>query len=172
MDFSHCFQSEDVEFIWSYLNALIKDAINKFVPTSPTSYNKQPKWFNSNIQHHHIKSLRTLRCKLNKCPTENNKKYEDFSNLLQAKINSAKANYKSDLITAFANNNNSKVYKYIRSLAKSHTVPPTLHHDSIIADSDIDKANICNNYVYSVFTQISTNHLLPTGNLNHLPHNY
>ena len=37
VDFSHCFQSEDVEFIWSYLNALIKDAINKFVPTSPIS---------------------------------------------------------------------------------------------------------------------------------------
>ena len=69
--------------------------------TSPTSYNKQLKWFNSNIQHH-IKCLRTLRRKLNKCPTENKKKkYEDFSNLLQAKINPAKANYESDLIIAF-----------------------------------------------------------------------
>ena len=92
VDFSHCFQSEDIEFIWSYLNALIKDVINKFVPTSPTSYNKQPIWFNSNIQHH-IKCLRTLRGKLSNCPTENNKKkYKDFSNLLQTKINSAKAN--------------------------------------------------------------------------------
>ena len=57
-----------------------------------------------------------------------------------------------------------------RSLAKSSTIPPTLHHNSTIADSDLDKANICNNYFYSVFTQISTNQLLPTGNLNHLPH--
>ena len=102
---------------------------------------QQPIWFNSNIQHH-IKCLRTLRCKLNKCPTENNKKYENSSNLLQAKINSAKANYESDLITAFANNN-SRVCKYIMSLAKSHTIPPTLQHDFIVADSDIDKANTC-----------------------------
>ena len=34
MDFSLCFQSEDIEFIWPYLNTLIKDAIYNFIPTS------------------------------------------------------------------------------------------------------------------------------------------
>ena len=29
VDFLHCFQSEDIEFVWLHLNALIKDAINK-----------------------------------------------------------------------------------------------------------------------------------------------
>ena len=89
--------------------------------------------------------MRTLKCKLSKRPTENNKmKYDNSSNLLQAKISSVKTNYESDIITALTNNNNSKVYKYIsyRSLAKSHTFPLTLHHDSIVADSDIAKANI------------------------------
>ena len=43
------FWFEDIEFIWSYLNGLIKDAINKFVPTFPTSFNKEPIWFNSHI---------------------------------------------------------------------------------------------------------------------------
>ena len=54
VDFLLCFQSEDIEFIWLYLNTLIKDAIYNFVPTSQTFhsltfYNKQPIWFNSNI---------------------------------------------------------------------------------------------------------------------------
>ena len=97
-------------------------------------------------------------------------KYENSSNLLQTKISSAKANYESDLITSFANNNNSKVYKYIRSLTKSHTIPPTLHHGSIVADSDADKANIFNNYFYSVFTQASTDLSLPTKNSSNLAH--
>ena len=111
--------------------------------------NKQPNWFNSNIRHH-IKCLRTLWHKLNKHPTDYNKmKYKNSSNLLQTKISSA--NYESDLITSFASNNNSKVYKYIRGLTKSHTIPPTLHHGFIIADSDTDKANIFNDYFYSGF---------------------
>ncbi|MCY3929513.1 MAG: reverse transcriptase family protein [Acidobacteria bacterium] len=162
IDLSPCLQSEDIEFIWSYLNALIKDAIVKFVPTVPTCYNKQPTWFNSDIRHH-IKCLRTLKRKLNKRPTNNNKvKYENSSNLLQAKISSAKANYESNLISAFANNNNSKIYKYIRSLTKSHSIPPTLHYNSISADSDLDKANIFNDYFYSVFTQAPTNYPTPS----------
>ena len=116
-----------------------------------------------------IKCLRTLRRKLNKRPTDNNKtKYENSSNLLQAKLSSAKTNYESDLITAFANNNNSRVYKYIRSLTKSHTIPPTLHHNSMVADSDIDKANMFNDYFYSVFTQATTNQSFPIDNSSHL----
>ena len=97
-------------------------------------------------------------------------KYENSSNVLQTKISSAKVNKKSDLITSFANNNNSKVYKYVRSLTKSHTIPSTLHHGSIVADSDTDKANVFNDYFYSVFTQASTDLSLPTKNPSHLSH--
>ena len=86
----------------------------------------------------------------------------------QKSCSSAKTNYESDLITAFMNNNNLRVYKYIRSLTKSHAIPPTQHHDSIVADSDIDKANIFNEYYYSVFTQAATNQSLPIDNSSHL----
>ena len=95
-------------------------------------------------------------------------KYENSSNLLQAKITSAKANYESDLIMAFANNNNPRVYKYIRSLTKSHIIPPTLHYNCKIADSNIDKANMFNDYFYSVFTQAATDQSLPIENPSHL----
>ena len=87
-------------------------------------------------------------------------KYENSSNLLQTKISSAKANYESDLITSFANNNNSKVYKYIRSLTKFHTISPTLHHGSIVADSDADKANIFNDYYFLLRLQLICHCLL------------
>jgi len=120
----------------------------KFVPTILTRLNKQPIWFNSEI-YHHTNRLRTLKCKLNKHPTLNNKlKYENSSNLLQTKINSAKANYESNLISAFANTNNSKVYKYIR---KSHSTTPTMHYNSTTANSDLEKVNALNDYTFTLF---------------------
>ena len=134
IDLSPCLQSEDSEFIWSYLVTVIMDAIYKFVPTVPTRLNKQPIWFNSDIRHH-TNCLRALKRNFNQHPTLYNKlKYENSSNLLQDKISSAKANYESNLIFTFTTTNNSKVYKYIRSLTKSHSTPPTLHYNSTTAN--------------------------------------
>ena len=162
VDLSPCFQSKDIEFIWSYLSAIIKDAIYKFIPVAPIHYNKQPVWFNSDIRHH-INCLRTLRRKLNKHPTNNNKtKYNNSSTLLQTKIRSAKDNYESNLVASFTNTNNSKIYKYIRSLSKSNPIPPTMHHNGIFVNTDSDKANIFNDYFYSVFTQSSPDYLPPS----------
>ena len=159
VDLSPCYQSEDIEFIWSYLSTIIKDAINRFVPVVSVCHNKQPAWFNSDIRHH-INCLRTLKRKFNKHPTTNNKaKYENSCNLLQAKINSAKDTYESTLINSFTDVNNSKIYKYIRSLSKSNSMPPTLHHNYTSADSDSEKANTFNDYFYSVFVQPPSNPL-------------
>ena len=88
IDFSPCYQTEDIEFIWSYLS---KDAMNIFIPVVPIHYNKQPAWFNSDIQYH-INCFRTLGRKLNKHPTNNNQT-NNSSNLHQEKISSAKDNY-------------------------------------------------------------------------------
>jgi len=137
------------------------DAIYKFVPTVPTRLNKQPIWFNSDIRHH-TNCLRALKRNFNQHPTLYNKlKYENSSNLLQDKISSAKANYESNLIFTFTTTNNSKVYKYIRSLTKSHSTPPTLHCNLTTANSDLEKANALNDYFYSIFSSASTNHHLP-----------
>jgi len=81
--------------------------MNIFIPVAPMHYNKQP---TSDIWHH-INCLRTLRRKLNKHPTNHNQvKYDNSSNLLQAKISSAKDNYESSQITSFADVSNSKIY--------------------------------------------------------------
>jgi len=87
-------------------------------------------------------------------------KYENSSNFLQDKISSAKANYKSNLVSTFTNNNNSKVYKYIRSLTKSHSTLPTLHYNLTTANSDLEKANWYTKWLF--FSSASTNHLPPS----------
>ena len=86
-DFNPCFQSDDIEFVWSFISTLIKNAINQFVPMTVIHHNHQPKWFNSDIRHH-IKCLHTLKRKYNKHPTNNNKvKIEESETLLQPKLN-------------------------------------------------------------------------------------
>jgi len=115
-------------------------------------YNKQPAWFNSDIQHH-INCLRTLRCKLNRHRNNNNKiKYNNSCNLLQAKISSAKDDYEPNLVASFTNTYNSKIYKYIRSLSKSNSIPPTMHRN----------CSIFNDYFYSVFTQAPPDYSPPS----------
>ena len=42
---------------------------------------------------------------------------------------------------------------YIKNIAKSTSLPSTLFHDSIPANSDSAKANAFNNYFHSVFNQ-------------------
>ena len=52
--------------------------------------------------------------------------------------------------------------KYIRSVSKSNSIPPTLHHNSISADTDSEKVNTFNGYFYSAFTQPPSYHLPPS----------
>ena len=132
--------------------------MNMFIPVAPIHYNKQHTWFNSDIQHH-INCLRTLRCKLNKNPTNNNLvKYDNSTNPLHS---SAKDNYESRLIISFANTNNSKIYKYIRSVSKSSSIPSTMYSNSTSANTELEKANIFNDYFYSVFTQAPSDFSTP-----------
>ena len=61
-DFSSCFQSHTIEFIWSYIESTLVNAINRFIPQITIHNNHQPKWFTPKIRHH-IKCVRTLRQK-------------------------------------------------------------------------------------------------------------
>ena len=60
-----------------------------------------------------------------------------------------KIQYESDLIFNYANHSNPVIYHYIRSFTKSATIPSTVYLD---ANSDLTKANLFNQYFYSVFT--------------------
>ena len=74
---------------------------------------------------HHIKCLHILKRKYNKCSTDSNKvKFGESENLLQAKISQdSKFNYEANLVSTYANNNNSKFYGYIKNITKSDSLP-------------------------------------------------
>jgi len=73
--------------------------------TLTKSYHQnQPKWFNSSIRHN-TNCVWTLWCKYTKHPTKQNEiKLTNLENLLQAEINSAKADNESTLISNFSHN--------------------------------------------------------------------
>ena len=61
-DFSVCFQSSDVDTVWSTLKLLILYAMELFIPKVRLKTHQYPKWFTSDIRHS-INCLRTLRRK-------------------------------------------------------------------------------------------------------------
>jgi len=53
----------------------------------------------------------------------------------------------------------------VRNITKSSPIPSTVIHGEMLANQDIDKTNLFNKYIYSVFSQSS--YSLP--NFNYLP---
>ena len=58
-DFSPCFQSHNIEIIWSYNKSTLINAMYQFIPQIKIHSNQQPRWFTSEIRHH-VKCLHTL----------------------------------------------------------------------------------------------------------------
>ena len=79
----------------------------------------------------------------------------------------------SSLIHNFAMNRDSKIYEYIKQFTKSHTLPLQLHLGANVANTDYDKAELFNQYFFSVFTnsdfQVPNLYILPTIN-DHVMH--
>ena len=69
----------------------------------------------------------------------------------------AKASFEADLIQESSPKNILRVYRYINSITRHDTIPPTVSLDSHIATSDIEKANLFNTFFHSVFTHSSYN---------------
>jgi len=69
IDFFPCLQSHDVQFIWSFIESTVLNAMNHFIPKIKIHNHQQPKWYTSDIKHH-IKCLKTLHCKYKRHPTE------------------------------------------------------------------------------------------------------
>ena len=99
--------------------------------------------FGSTLTSGTILNVLTLRRKYNNHPTEHNlANLEQSQQQLQLKTSAAKSDYKRNLVSEFANNNNSKIYKYIRNLTKSAFIPSTMFHNSSPVTCDNEKANI------------------------------
>ena len=126
-DFSACFQSSDVDFVWSTIKLLILNAMELSIPMVRLKSRQYPKWFSSNIRHD-INCPRTLRKKCNSHPSPASlSKLSRLESLLESKISLAKSTYETNLIHQFATNNSSKIYKHIRSFTGISSIPPLLN---------------------------------------------
>jgi len=165
LNLSNCFLLENIELIWEILELAISNAMRLFIPLTKIHYNHQPSWFNANIRHY-IKWLRTLRCMYERHPTSYleekigsfEEKIGSFEESLQEEITNSKINFESYLISEHASHCNSNIiFKYIRNLTQSKSLPSVIHLDDEVAESDADSAT-CLTIIFTQFSLTQLNH--------------
>ena len=158
-NFEPCLSSLDVEFVWSYIKCTIYKAMDLFIPKLRLRANNSPKWFNATIRHK-LNCIHHLRKKAKHHSSVRNQQKLDQSELeLQDVMKIAKSEYESNLIQEFAFSKNYKISKYIKSLRKEDSLPPTMHDGTTTATEDLEKVTLFNKYFFSVFT--SSSYCLP-----------
>ena len=70
----------------------------------------------------------------------------------QHNATTAKSTYESTLINKYSSSSDPAIYRYIRAITKSGTIPPTVYLDNTSASSDESKVSLLNQYFYSIFT--------------------
>ena len=152
----NCLFSTDVATVWSIIKSTILEAMTLFIPRFLIRSKQYPKWFTGDLRHQ-LKCLHTLRRTYKRSPSDRNKiRLIQAEDLFQQSVAEAKSNFEAALITDYACHSSPAIYHYIRNFTKSATIPPTVHLDATSANSDITRANLFNQYFYSVFTPSST----------------
>ena len=145
------FVSNNIEYLWSTLKSIIHEAISLYVPLFGSRIRAYPQWFSPNLRHC-LNKLHTLRRKFRKSSTANR-----ATSLLQAEsqfqkaIIEVKSSYESRLINDYVAKDNTKIFKYIRSITKQDSIPSSVFYDHQSAINDTDKAILFNSFVHSVF---------------------
>ena len=154
-DFSPYFQLTDVEALWKYLKQALIDAVEANVPKLFIRKHQRPKWFTPTIQHR-LNQVHSLRRKLRLHPTEANKqKLDNAESDLQNLMKEAKCHFESSLVHRFANTHDNLIYKYLSSFSKGSSLPQTMYFGSVSGSSDQCKAQLFNNFFYSIFNNSS-----------------
>ena len=149
-DFTPCYLSHDVEYIWHTIEHLLMDAMHSFIPTNKVHSHQHPIWFNSEIRHS-INRLRTLRRRHKRHPTQyTSNTIDSLEKALQEKIAVAKLTFESELINTYAPTNNNKIFKYLKSITKSNNIPSVMNLESLTANTDHSIASLFNQYFHSV----------------------
>jgi len=157
-DFDPCYQSQDVEFIWSFISSKITDAMVQFIPRVRLRKHQRPKWITASIKHK-LNKLNTLKRRLSKKASDLKVlKLQCMELDVEESLRIAKSNYESALVSDFAGHKNAAIFRYMKSLSSSSDFPPTMFLGSKSATSSKDKAILFNEYFYSVFT-------LPSGSV-------
>ena len=150
-DLSSFYNSTDIEYLWSSLKSLLQEHYCQFIPKSIPSAVRYPKWFTGDIIHK-LNQVRFLRRKVKAIPTVHNIfRLKSAEKLLTNDITTAKCQYASQLVHAFAFNNSAPIYNYIRSITKQSILPSVMFLDSRQESSSSGKAEIFNKFFHSVF---------------------
>ena len=151
-DFTLALSSNNTEFIWSYIKVAITSAMNLFIPKVSITGSDQPKWFTPTIRHE-INCVRTLKRQLNNHFTESKRlKLMSLQSELQHMIARAKSDYETNLALTYSHSNNNRIFQYISSIKGQDHYPIEMSYNDKLASSDSDKAQIFNEYFYSVFS--------------------
>ena len=103
-----------------------------------------------------MECLSTQRRAYRRSPTPHNlSRLQQAEEHFQENITQAKSNYESSLINNYAFGANSVIYRYIRSLSKSKSIPSTVYLGTSAAMCDKSKAKLFNLYFHSVFNKES-----------------
>ena len=142
----------DIELIWSNLKELILYSISLHTPQHQARFHLSPAWFNSSVRHQ-LNKTHSYRKKCKQNPSsQNSLNLSSAETRLQEEMAAAKVNFENNLVSNFAFSNDSKIYRYIRSLSGHVSLPDIMYWDSASAQSDSDKANLFNKFFHSVFT--------------------
>ena len=149
-EFTPCYLSHDVEYIWHTTEHLLMDAMHSFIPTNKVHSHQHPIWFNSEIRHS-TNRLRTLCHRHKSHPTHHTfDTIDSLEKAVQEIITAAKLTFESDLINTCASTNNNKIFKYLKSITKSNNIPSVMNLKSLIANADHSTASLFNQYFHSV----------------------
>ena len=146
----------DIEYLWSTLKGIIDISIELYVPKVRCTSRKYPKWFNGEIRHH-LHQLHSLRRKLHK---SNNcslyfSKVDILEDTLQGEIFTARSNYEAALVDEFAFSNDNAIYKHIRGLLNSNSLPNIVTFEGKSESTDKGRAHLFNSFFHSVFSPIT-----------------
>ena len=124
-----------------------------FIPKTRLHTRQFPTWFTPQLRHSR-KCLRTLQRKFNKNPsTSNHQRLSKAQQFFHAANIAAKSTHEQNLIYNLATSKDPKIFHFIKEFTKTHVLPSQLHTDSTSVETDVDKAELFNQYFYSVFTR-------------------
>ena len=174
-DFTDFYDSNDIEFQWLFLKSTINKGCDLFIPKSKPNKpgTLAPKWMNSDTTYR-LHKIRSLRKKVRSHPSVNNvMSLKAAEKQTSAVITSTKLAYESKLVNEFAQKENNRIYKYIRSFTKQSSLPSSLHYESKRESESYGIATIFNEFFQSVFTNpyptsssstihnLQTRHIIP-----------
>ena len=156
--------------MWYILKSHIISGLNLFIPKIRLRSRQFPVWFTPQLRHS-LKCLRTLQRKFNKHPTPNNyQRLTRSQESFHTSHTAAKSMYEQSLVHNFVTYKDPKIFWFIRDLTKTRALPSQLHDDSTTTATDEGKAELLNQYFYSVFTH--SNYTVPDPNNLPIPSNH